>query len=187
MSELPFSDIHLKLKGHTWTIDSRTILMWPWSREGGLERPRGFRDCTGFLATRTWGDWRFQAAVQQPSYVELRQPDKCIFIWVQYIWFDLARNCHQENAFQPLCLPLRTSVMASYYKICSITPNVPKCVRSQKQQQGVYCLSVNILYVLTSSLHILCVYSVWTVSVFSKPAPVLKSYCGRVSALIPED
>ena len=87
MSELPFSDIHLKLKGHTWTIDSRTILMWPWSREGGLERPRGFRDCTGFLATRTWGDWRFQAAVQQPSYVELRQPDKCIFIWVQYIWY----------------------------------------------------------------------------------------------------
>ena len=61
--------------------------MWPWSREGGLERPRGFRDCTGFLATRTWGDWRFQAAVQQPSYVELRQPDKCIFIWVQYIWY----------------------------------------------------------------------------------------------------
>ena len=43
--------------------------------------------CTGFLATRTWGDWRFQAAVQQPSYVELRQPDKCIFIWVKYIWY----------------------------------------------------------------------------------------------------
>ena len=37
------------------------------------------------------GDWRLATAVQQPSYVELRQPDKYVFfffIWVQYIWFD---------------------------------------------------------------------------------------------------
>ena len=41
------------------------------------------------------GDWRLATAVQQPSYVELRQPDKYVFIWVQYIWFDSHR---QKNA-----------------------------------------------------------------------------------------
>ena len=42
-----------------------------------------------------------------------------------------------------------------------------------KSSNKVFIVSVNILYVLTSSLHILCVYSVWTVSVFSKPAQVI--------------
>ena len=56
-----------------------------------------------------------------------------------------------------------------------------------KSSKKVFIVSVNILCVLTSSLHILCVYSVWTVSVFSKPAPVLQSYCGGVSTHIPED
>ena len=56
-----------------------------------------------------------------------------------------------------------------------------------KSSNKVFIVSVNILCVLTSSLHILCVYSVWTVAVFSKPAPVLQSYCGRVTGLIPED
>ena len=60
-----------------------------------------------------------------------------------------------------------------------------------KTSNKVSIVSVNILCVLTSSLHILCVYSVWTVSVFSKPAPVFQSFCGRATAfifrLIPED
>ena len=60
-----------------------------------------------------------------------------------------------------------------------------------KSSNKVSIVSVNILCVLTSSLHILCVYSVWIVSVFSKPAPALQSYCGRATALIlrliPED
>ena len=42
-----------------------------------------------------------------------------------------------------------------------------------KTSNKVSIVSVNILCVLTSSLHILCVYSVWTVSVFSKPASVI--------------
>ena len=60
-----------------------------------------------------------------------------------------------------------------------------------KSSNKVFIVSVNILCVLPSSLHILCVYSVWIVSVFSKPAPVLQSYCGRATELIlrliPED
>ena len=40
-------------QGHTWTIDWTTISIWPWSRERGLERSGGYRDCNGILATRT--------------------------------------------------------------------------------------------------------------------------------------
>ena len=42
-----------------------------------LERSGGYRDCKGFRQQGHGGDWRLGAAVQQPSYGELRQPDKC--------------------------------------------------------------------------------------------------------------
>ena len=33
------------------------------------------------------GDWRLATAVQQPSYVELRQPDKCILSEYNVFYF----------------------------------------------------------------------------------------------------
>ena len=96
------------------------------------------------------------------------------------IWL---KTAIQYNVFQPLFLPLRTSVMVSFYKLWPITQNVSVLKINNK----VFIDSVNILCVLTSSLHILCVYSVWTASVFSKPASLLQSYCWRISKLIPKD
>ena len=53
--------------GHMWTINWGTISMWPWSRERGLERSGGSRDCNGFLATRTRRRLAARSTVQQPS------------------------------------------------------------------------------------------------------------------------
>ena len=92
----------------------------------------------------------------------------------------------QYNVFQPLFLPLRTSVMVSFYKLWPIAPNVPKCVRSQEQQEGVYCLCKHPMCAHFKPSYSLCVQCL-TVSVFSNPAPLLQSYCGRVTGLIPED
>ena len=73
--------------GHTWTINWGTISMWPWSREKGLERSGGSRDCNGFLATRTRRRLAARCRCTAAQLGELRQPDRCIFIWVQYIWY----------------------------------------------------------------------------------------------------
>ena len=73
--------------GHTWTINWGTISMWPWSRERGLERSGGSRDCNGFLATRTRRRLAARCRCTAAQLGEWRQPDRCIFIWVQYIWY----------------------------------------------------------------------------------------------------
>ena len=73
--------------GHMWTINWGTISMWPWSREKGLERSGGSRDCNGFLATRTRRRLAARCRCTAAQLGQLRQPDRCIFIWVQYIWY----------------------------------------------------------------------------------------------------
>ena len=83
-----------KTSGHTWTINWGTISMWPWSREKGLERSGGSRDCNGFLATRTRRTLAARCRCTAAQLGELRQPDRCIFIWVQYIWYLIRNSCN---------------------------------------------------------------------------------------------